>query len=95
MRSHRVYSLDRKANFFKPLIIWLGIGLCYFLTVSILVVLIRIFKVAILQLKEPVLRHDSWVFILNHGNNVFDKFKWLLSGHNGHRIVFAKLSVLI
>ena len=50
------------------------------------------FRLAVRQLFYPVLYLDSWDFV-NRGSNGI--LSWLLSQHNEHRIVFAKLATLL
>ena len=59
---------------------------------AVLDALLRIARHARLQWMRPILYWDSWTFVLRDNNNLF---KWILSQHNEHRIVWSRLSSII
>jgi hypothetical protein len=59
---------------------------------AILDALLRVARQARLQWIRPILYWDSWTFVLRENSNLF---KWILSQHNEHRIVWSRLSSII
>jgi len=59
---------------------------------AILDALLRIARQSRLQWIRPMLYWDSWTFVLRENSNLF---KWILSQHNEHRIVWSRLSSII
>ena len=81
----------------KPLKLNHLIKLSEIILLTILVIIIcrcffEIISLGLLQWNYPILKGDSWAF--THGDISTQTINWLLSQHNEHRIVLAKLSTL-
>jgi hypothetical protein len=59
---------------------------------AIIASLLLLTRLALAQLRRPVLTGDSWAFVSWNGHNLAE---WLLCQHNEHRIVLARMLALI
>jgi len=59
---------------------------------AILDALVRIARQARLQWMRPILYWDSWTYVLRDNDNLF---KWILSQHNEHRMIWSRLLSIV